>query len=50
MSTENAKWLYGITHIGDPVIVANTERKLQWGNGWTDWDRPWDQYAQGSAK
>jgi len=49
MSTENAKWLYGITHIGDPVIVRGTPRKLAWGNGWTDWDRSWDEFVKGSA-
>jgi lipoprotein-anchoring transpeptidase ErfK/SrfK len=49
MSTENAKWLYGITHIGDPVTVKGTPRKLDWGNGWTDWDRTWDEYVKGSA-
>jgi hypothetical protein len=49
MSTENAKWLFGITHIGDPVIVSGTSRKLEWGNGWTDWDRPFDEYVKGSA-
>jgi lipoprotein-anchoring transpeptidase ErfK/SrfK len=49
MSTELAKWLYGITHVGDPVVVTGTERKLDWGNGWTDWDRSWDEYAKGSA-
>ena len=49
MSTENAKWLFGITHVGDPVIVTGTESKLEWGNGYTDWDRSFDEYAQGSA-
>ena len=23
--------------------------KLDWGNGWTDWDRSWDSYLKGSA-
>jgi lipoprotein-anchoring transpeptidase ErfK/SrfK len=49
MSTENAKWLFGITHVGDPVTVKGTERKLEWGNGWTDWGRSWDEYRKGSA-
>jgi lipoprotein-anchoring transpeptidase ErfK/SrfK len=49
MSTENAKWLFGITHVGDPVTVTGTEAKLQWGDGYTDWDRSFDQYGQGSA-
>lgn len=49
MSTENAKWLYGITHVGDPVTVTGTEAKLQWGDGYTDWDVSFDEYAKGSA-
>jgi lipoprotein-anchoring transpeptidase ErfK/SrfK len=49
VSTENAKWLYGLTQVGDPVIVKGTPRELEWGNGWTDWNRPWDEYVKGSA-
>jgi lipoprotein-anchoring transpeptidase ErfK/SrfK len=49
MSTENARWLFGITHVGDPVIVKGTEDKLEWGDGWTDWDRSWEEYLEGSA-
>lgn len=49
VSNTNAKWLYNLTHVGDPVIVKGTPRKLEWGNGWTDWDRPWDEYRKGSA-
>jgi hypothetical protein len=45
----NAQWLFGITHIGDPVIVKGTERTLQNGNGWTAWNQPWTQFVQGSA-
>jgi lipoprotein-anchoring transpeptidase ErfK/SrfK len=49
MSTENAQWLFSISHVGDPVIVRGTGSPLQWGNGWTDWDRSWDEYRKGSA-
>jgi lipoprotein-anchoring transpeptidase ErfK/SrfK len=49
VSMGNAKWLYDLTHIGDPVIVKGTPRKLDWGNGWTDWSRTWDEYVKGSA-
>jgi lipoprotein-anchoring transpeptidase ErfK/SrfK len=49
VSTENAKWLFGITHVGDPVIVKNTGSPLEWGNGYTDWDRSFDDYVKGSA-
>ncbi len=49
MSDGNARWLWGLTHIGDPVIVRGTEARLDWGNGWTDWDRDWTGYLKGSA-
>jgi lipoprotein-anchoring transpeptidase ErfK/SrfK len=49
VSESNAKYLYNLTKIGDVVIVKNTTRKLSWGNGWTDWEKPWDEYLKGSA-
>lgn len=44
MSTANAAWLFSKTKIGDPVTIKGTPRKLQWGNGWTDWSMSWDEY------
>ncbi|WP_433080114.1 Ig-like domain-containing protein [Dactylosporangium sp. CA-052675] len=49
VSLELAQWLYGVTHIGDPVIVKGTEERVKYGDGWTDWELPWDQYVKGSA-
>jgi len=49
VSNENAQWLFGITHLGDPVIVKGTEQQLNWGNGWTDWNVSWEEYLKGSA-
>jgi lipoprotein-anchoring transpeptidase ErfK/SrfK len=49
VSTANAKWIYEHSHVGDPVTVKNTTRKLVWGDGWTDWDVSWDTYIKGSA-
>ena len=49
VSAANAKWLYDLTHIGDPVIIKNTEQHVAWQNGWTHWDRPWSEYVKGSA-
>ncbi|WP_233604500.1 Ig-like domain-containing protein [Micromonospora sp. HM5-17] len=49
MSTENAKWLFNQTRVGDPVVIKGTERKLQNGNGWTDWNMSWEEYVKGSA-
>jgi lipoprotein-anchoring transpeptidase ErfK/SrfK len=49
MSTENGAWLFSITHRGDPVEVTGTNRGLEPGNGWTDWDVSFKDYKQGSA-
>lgn len=49
MSTENAKWLFEQTLIGSPVTVQGTPRDLEYGNGWTDWTKSWDEYVKGSA-
>jgi lipoprotein-anchoring transpeptidase ErfK/SrfK len=49
VSTDNAKWIYDNSHVGDPVTVQHTKRTLTWGDGWTDWDRDWPAYLQGSA-
>jgi lipoprotein-anchoring transpeptidase ErfK/SrfK len=49
MSTANARWLYDLTLIGDPVLVRGTEVHIGNGNGWTAWDLPWAEYIRGSA-
>jgi lipoprotein-anchoring transpeptidase ErfK/SrfK len=49
MSTENAKWLFDLTHRGDPVEVTGTNRGLEDGNGWTDWNQSFAEYKQASA-
>jgi lipoprotein-anchoring transpeptidase ErfK/SrfK len=49
MSTENGAWLFSITHRGDPVEVTGTNRGLEQGNGWTDWDISFKDYKAGSA-
>jgi lipoprotein-anchoring transpeptidase ErfK/SrfK len=49
MSTDNAKWLFGLTQVGDPVIIKGTGSQLQNGNGWTDWNESWADYVKGSA-
>jgi lipoprotein-anchoring transpeptidase ErfK/SrfK len=49
MSTDNAAWLFGITHRGDPVEVTGSNRGLEDNNGWTDWNEPFKQYKQASA-
>ncbi|GAA0913435.1 L,D-transpeptidase [Virgisporangium aurantiacum] len=49
ISAANAQWLYGVTQIGDPVIIKGTEEHVKWQNGWTDWDITWTEYVKGSA-
>lgn len=49
MNTENAKWLFDLTHRGDPVEVTGTRRGLEDGNGWTDWNQSFSDYTQASA-
>ncbi|MBV1855285.1 L,D-transpeptidase [Catellatospora tritici] len=49
VSMANAKYLFNLTHIGDPVTVKGTERQLKSGNGFTAWDLTWDEYVKGSA-
>jgi lipoprotein-anchoring transpeptidase ErfK/SrfK len=49
MSTPNARWLFGVAHVGDPVDVRGTERQVVNGNGWTAWNVSWAEYIKGSA-
>ncbi len=49
VSMADGAWLFANTRMGDPITVKGTERKLQNGNGWTDWNLSWDEYVKGSA-
>lgn len=49
MSTADAAWLFRHVQIGDPVITTGTSRGLEQGNGWTDWNLSYAEYAKGSA-
>lgn len=49
ISAANAEWLFGITRVGDPVIVVGTEKSLTWADGFTDWNISFDEYTKGSA-
>ncbi|MEV4255974.1 L,D-transpeptidase [Spirillospora sp. NPDC049652] len=37
-----ARWFFGIAHRGDVVEVTGTARRLDWRNGWSFWQLPWD--------
>jgi lipoprotein-anchoring transpeptidase ErfK/SrfK len=49
MSTGNSGWLYHRVLLGDPVITTGSNRGIEQGNGWTDWDISYKQYKKGSA-
>jgi lipoprotein-anchoring transpeptidase ErfK/SrfK len=49
VSMKDGEWLFGQTRIGDPITVKGTERKLENGNGWTDWNMSFADYAKMSA-
>lgn len=49
MSTSDARWLFGNVRVGDPVEMTGSDRGLEKGNGWTDWDMSWKQFKKGSA-
>ena len=50
VSPENGEWIYNEVHLrGDPVIVRNTGKQLEWGDGFTQWDMPWEEWVKGSA-
>jgi lipoprotein-anchoring transpeptidase ErfK/SrfK len=47
MSTENAEWLFNQSKVGDVAIFTGGKRELEWGNGYTAWDMPYDRWASG---
>ena len=49
MSTANADWLYHMTRRGDVVVTTGTDRQMEFGNGYGDWNMSWSDYRQGSA-
>jgi lipoprotein-anchoring transpeptidase ErfK/SrfK len=49
MAPSNARWFHELSKKGDVIEIIGTGRKVQPGNGWTDWNIPWPQYVAGSA-
>ena len=49
MSIANSGWLYNRVLLGDPVITTGSNRGIEQGNGWSDWDISYKQYKKGSA-
>lgn len=48
MSTPNATWLEQIAQVGDVVIVKNTGRDSEPGNGITEWNESWKEWLKDS--
>ncbi len=49
MSTRNAAWLFKQVLIGDPVVTVGSNRRMELGNGYGDWNLSYAAYAKGSA-
>lgn len=49
MSTDNADWLYHMSVRGDVVEYTGTDRGIEQGNGYDDWNYSWADYKAGSA-
>ena len=49
MSLEDAAWLFSVSHRGDVVRVTGTERTIEPGNGYTEWNQSFREYREGSA-
>lgn len=49
MSPADAEWLYRMSVRGDVVEYVGTDRPIEPGNGWSDWNLTWAEYQEGSA-
>ncbi len=49
MSIADSQWLSENTLIGDPVVTTGTNRGLEQGNGYADWDISYQKFTKGSA-
>jgi len=49
ISTANADWLYHMTRRGDVVETVGTDRPMEFGNGYGDWNMSFADYKKGSA-
>jgi lipoprotein-anchoring transpeptidase ErfK/SrfK len=48
MSNANAQWLFDSSKVGDVVVFTGSSRPLEWGNGYTVWNKAFDQWASGA--
>lgn len=48
LSTDNAYWLFQNSNIGDVIVVKNTGREQDLGNGITEWNVSWKDWVADS--
>lgn len=48
LSTDNAYWLFQNSEVGDVVVVKNTGREQDLGNGITEWNVAWKDWLKDS--
>jgi lipoprotein-anchoring transpeptidase ErfK/SrfK len=44
MSTAAAAWLFATSKVGDVVVYKNSNRSLEWGNGYTAWNMSYSKW------
>ncbi|MEZ0070154.1 lipoprotein-anchoring transpeptidase ErfK/SrfK [Streptacidiphilus sp. MAP12-20] len=49
MSTDDARWLYDQLQPGDVFEVTGSDKKMEPGNGWGDWNLDWYHWKSRSA-
>jgi lipoprotein-anchoring transpeptidase ErfK/SrfK len=49
MSTADAGWLYSMSRRGDVVEYVGSDREMEPGNGYAEWNLSWSQLRAGSA-
>lgn len=45
MSTANAIWLFSRSKVGDVAVFKNSTRSLEWGNGYTAWNKSFSSWS-----
>ncbi|WP_067478047.1 L,D-transpeptidase [Actinomadura hibisca] len=45
----DARWFYRTVQPGDVIVVKGTRRDVEWNNGWSFWEMPWNKWKQDSS-
>ncbi|GAB2506687.1 L,D-transpeptidase [Nocardiopsis aegyptia] len=49
LATDDARWFYENSYMGDPLVVTGTDRELEVDNGWGYWQRSWEDWLAQSG-